>query len=274
MKNKLKVLSYYILMIIISVLVLTLSLFTLLKFTILDQNYLIKQLEKNNYYENLYNSITEEMSYYIVQSGLKEEVLEKIYTKEMITNSINEAINNFYTGKKIMIDTTKVKENLNNNIKDYLSKNNIIITDQKALDMFVDHIISIYNEKIILSKHIEKFQNKLIKLDKIIDTIFIILMVLISILTILCHLFYKRIILTIPCISTAILLFLGNYLLYNRIDVKNILFWNDNVSTIIKSILWSIKDFITNEAIILIISGTIFFIIGYLLTNRKIKNDF
>ena len=271
MKNKLKVLSYYISMIILSVLVVSLSLVTLLKFTLLDQNYLIRQLEINNYYENLYNSITEEMSYYIIQSGLQEEVLENIYTEEMITKSINNAINNFYTGKKITIDTTKVKENLNNNIKDYLLKNNIEITDQEALNMFVDHIISIYNEEIILSKHIEKFQNKLIKLDKIIDIVFISLIILISILTILCHVFYKRIILTIPCLSTAILLLLGNYLLYNRIDVKNILFWYDNVSTIIKSILWSIKDFITNEAIILIISGTIFFIIGYLLTNRKRK---
>ena len=140
MKNKLKVLSYYISMIILSTIVLSLSIVTLIKFTILNENYLIKQLEKNNYYNNLYTSINEEMSYYIIQSGLEEEVLENIYTKEMVTNSVNNLIKNFYTGKKLTIDTTLLKENLNNNITNYLSKNNIVITDKNDGDNVVANI--------------------------------------------------------------------------------------------------------------------------------------
>ena len=57
MKNKLKVLSYYFSMMILSIVVLGLSLTTLLKFTIFDDAYLIKHLEKTNYYNELYSSI-------------------------------------------------------------------------------------------------------------------------------------------------------------------------------------------------------------------------
>ena len=58
--------------------------------------------------------------------------------------------------------------------------------------------------------------------------------------------------------------------MYNRIDVKNILFWNDNVSTIIKSILFDINRFVKEETSVLIILGIITFIIEYIITNKDI----
>ena len=53
-------------------------------------------------------------------------------------------------------------------------------------------------------------------------------------------------------------------------DVKNILFWNDNISTIIKSILFDISNYIKTESKILIIIGIITFIIEYIITNKKL----
>ena len=270
MKVKIKVLSYYFNMLFIALLVLLLSLVTLIKFTILNENYLIKHLEKNNYYDELYKSIKEEMSYYIIQSGLDEEVLENIYTKEMITEETNNLINNFYKGKELTINTEKVADNLNSNIEKYLLKNNIMVDDKSALDRFVDEMIIIYDKEIRLSKKINTIQSKFNKLDNIIDILFIVLLISILIIGIISHIFYKRIIFTIPTLSTSILLLLGEFLLYNRIDVKNIIFWNDNVSTIIKSILFDISNYIKTESKILIIIGIITFIIEYIITNKKI----
>ena len=270
MKVKIKVLSYYFNMLFISLLVLLLSLVTLIKFTILNENYLIKHLEKNNYYDELYKSIKEEMSYYIIQSGLDDEVLENIYTKEMIKEETNNIIKNFYEGKELTINTEVVSNNLNSNIEKYLLKNNIMVDDQSALDRFVEEMIIIYDKEIRLSEKINTIQSKFNKLDNMINTSFIILIILILVIGIISQLFYKRIIFTIPTISTSILLLLGEFLLYNRMDVKNILFWNDNVSTIIKSILFDISNYIKTESKILIIIGIITFIIEYIITNKKI----
>ncbi len=270
MKSRLKVLSYYLVMIILSILVLGFSLVTLAKFTVFNEDYFINQLKKNDYYENLYQSISEEMSYYIIQSGLEDSVLSNIYTKEMVTDEINGVVDSFYHGKKIKVDTSVVKNNLENNIKDYLLKNNIVVSDQASLDQFVDHMLDIYNEEIILSKYVEKLQGPFVKLSKLLDMLFIALIIVIAISSIGFRIFYKRTILTIPTISSATLLLLGRYLFFNRIDVKNILFWTDNVSNVIKSILWSISKFVCNEAIVLIIIGVVAFIISYLGSRKRI----
>ena len=271
MKIKLKVLSYYFSMIFLSVMVLLLSLTILAKHTIFNEKYIISHLEKNNYYDKLCVSIKEEMSYYIIQSGLVNEVLDNIYTKEMVKTSLNSLINDFYSGKELVIETKIVSDNLNKNIQNYLLKNNIIATDQKALDLFVDQMINIYDKEIRVSNAIVRLQSLFIKLDKLIDIMFIVFLVAIPLFGIFCHFFYKRIVYTMPTISSAVLLLLGEWLLYNRIDVKNILFWNDNVSSIIKSVLWNISKIIKIEAIILIILGCVAFIIGYILTNSCFK---
>lgn len=270
MKSKLKVLSYYLVMIILSILVLVFALVTLLKFTVFNENYIKDQLSKNNYYTNLYQSISEEMSYYIIQSGLTDEVLKDIYTQEMVTNEINDVIDCFYHNKKMVVDTGLVKNNLENNIKAYLLKNNIVVSDQSSLDQFVDHMMNIYNEEIILSKHIEKVQSPFVKLDKLVDMLFIVLIVVVVATSIVFRVFYKHTILTIPTISSATLLLLGRYLFFNRVDVKNILFWTDNVSNVIKSIMWSISKFIRNEAIVLILIGIVAFIISYLGSRKRV----
>lgn len=264
MKNKLKVLSYYFSMMVLSIVVLGLSLTTLLKFTIFDDAYLIKHLEKNNYYNELYSSIKEEMSYYIIQSGLSEEILDDIYSEEMISDSVIILINDFYNGNELKVETEIVKNNLKSNIDKYLLKNNIVVDDRKALDLFVDEMIKIYDQEIRLSNSISKVQDIFNKFDKLIDILFMVLVILTIGIGTICHFFYKRIVYTIPCLSSAILLLLGCWLLYNRIDVKNILFWTENVSNVLKSVLFNIKDFVRIEAIILIGVGIITFIFGYM----------
>lgn len=268
MKNKLKVLSYYFSMLLLSVVILSLSLTTLLKFTIFDDTYLIKHLEKNNYYNELSNSIKEEMSYYIVQSGLTEEILDDIYNEEMVSDSIIILIKDFYSGNELKVETKTVRNNLKSNIESYLLKNNIIVDDRSALDLFIDEMVKIYDQEIRLSNSIGKIQGMFNKVDKLIDIVFMVLFILTIGIGIICHFVYKRIVYTIPCLSSAILLLLGCWLLYNRIDVKNILFWTDSVSNVLKSVLFNISDFVRIEAIILIGIGIITFILGYIINYK------
>ena len=62
--------------------------------TIFNNQYLINLLEKENYYSKLEDEITEELSYYVIQSGLDETILNNLVSQEEIKESTLEIINN------------------------------------------------------------------------------------------------------------------------------------------------------------------------------------
>ena len=43
-----------------------------------------QQLNETNYYEKLYTNIKLEMSYYVTQSGLSDDILNNIFDKELL----------------------------------------------------------------------------------------------------------------------------------------------------------------------------------------------
>lgn len=250
---RIKLIFYYLSEFLLSILVLLLFLIALLECTVLRPKYILDQFEKNNYYEVLYKSINNEMSNYIIQAGLEDSVLDNIYTKDMVKKEVTRMVQKFYGNGKVTIDTKIVKENLENNIAIFLSKNNIEITDQEALDQFVEQMLDIYEEKIVLSKGLMKAQNIVVKLDFGLKIVFIVLAFIVCAGGILTKCICKNRVIAIPFFTTGILLLLGNYLLFNRIDVRNILFWNENVSNIIKSVFFSLSDLVEKGAVILII---------------------
>jgi len=250
---RIKLIFYYIGEFVLSILVLLLFLIALLECTVLRPKYVLHQFEKNNYYEGLYKSINNEMSNYIIQAGLEDVVLEDIYTKDMVEKEVTKMIQRFYGNGKISVDTKSVKESLENNIASYLLKNNIEVTDQKALDQFVDQMLDIYEEKIVLSKSLIKAQNLVVKLDFLLKIVFVVLAFITGVLGLLVKYICKNRVVAAPLFTTGILLLLGNYLLFNRIDVAHILFWNENVSIVIQSILFSLSNTVKVGALILII---------------------
>lgn len=267
---RIRLIFYYLSEFFLSILVLVLFLIALLESTVLRPKYVLKQLEKNDYYEILYKSISNEMSNYIIQSGLEESVLDNIYTKDMVEKEVTRMVQNFYGNGKVTVDTKKVKESLESNIASFLAKNNIEITDQEALDRFVEQMLDIYEEKIVLSQGLIKAQNLVVKLDYGLKILFGILVFIVLVVGILTKWISKNRVIAIPLFTTGLLLLLGNYLLFNRIDVQNILFWNENVSNIIKSILWDLSK--------LTIKGSIIFIVLSILScliprKDKIKNS-
>ncbi len=254
---RIKIVLYYILEFILSIFILLLFSVAFLKFTVLDSNYILKQLKKNNYYSELYKSINDEMSNYIIQAGLEEEVLKDIYTEEMVVEEVNQAINSFYKNKKIEVDTIKVKDKLEANIVTYLEKNNIKVTDQASLDRFVNQILEVYEEKIILSSALTSVSPKIVKINHLMNMILILLSILCIPIALIIFLKLKKEALAVPFFMTGILISVTNYLLFSKIDVKHILFWNDNISSIIKSILYDLSSIMKISACIFIIMGII-----------------
>lgn len=268
MSKKLKMLSFYFYLLLLTILLLGTTLISTIRVTDLRPNYIISNLEKINYYDKVYNSINEEMQNYLIQSGLTSEVLTNIYTKEDIKNSLNNAIYTFYNNKKVSVDTNSVKTNLENNINNYLIKHNIVVTEKEGLDLFVKQMEEIYTNEIMISSKINNFSVYLAKVIKLADIAIIVLGITTLVLLVFGYFFYKRNVITISLASAGELLVLGNYLLFNKIDVKNILFWSDNVSLVIKTVIQDMSSKIYFLGFSFIITAIIIEIIYYI-TRKK-----
>ena len=73
--------------------------------TILNQKYLIKAIEKNNYSTKVYNSIKNEYIKLSPSLNIKEQNshLEEIINEEIVKKDIKNLINSIYTNKNIYI---------------------------------------------------------------------------------------------------------------------------------------------------------------------------
>lgn len=271
MNKKLKMLSFYFYLLLLTIIVLGITLVFTIKLTILRPNYIINNLNKINYYDKVYNSINEEMQNYLIQSGLTNDVLTDIYTKEDIRSSLNNAIYAFYDNKEVSVDTSSIKTNLENNINNYLIKHNIIVTEKEGLDSFVNQMLEIYTNEIIISTKVNNFSTYLVKIVKLVDISIIVLGITTLLLLALGYFFYRKNVATVPLASAGELLVLGNYLLFNKIDVKNILFWSDNVSSVIKTVIMDMSSKIYFLGFTFIIAGIIVRIIYHITRKNRVR---
>ena len=85
------------------------------------------------------------------------------------------------------------------------------------------------------------------------------------------YFFYRKNILTISLASAGELLVLSNYLLFNKIDVKNILFWSDNVSLVIKTVIQDMSSKIYFLGFSFIITAIIIEIVYYITRKNKVR---
>ena len=80
--NRIRIILSYILGLILSICLVILALIFISKKTILDKSFISRLFDENNYYENVYNSINEDILDYMTSSGLESEVLESVILKD------------------------------------------------------------------------------------------------------------------------------------------------------------------------------------------------
>ncbi len=269
MKAKLKVILYFILEFILSLVFLgCLSLF-LIKSTIYNPDFVKEQFKESDYYNNLYTSINNEMSNIVVQAGLDDSALENIYTNEMLSETIDEIISSIYSGKTYEVNTQEVKENLINNINNYLEINNIKITDQEALDKFVNNILKIYMDEITISDNI-KYVEKIISKTRLLINIGLILcLIMIVILSLFMKKQFKDTILAIPLIVTGLILLFTYILVTSNVIIDNIFIWDVKVSELLQQVMFSILDKVKLYGVFLIILGCIDTVCVHLVNERR-----
>ena len=254
----------YIIATILALAILALIIINMLSSTILSQEYILSKLQEQNYYDKIYEEAESNFENYIHQSGLDEEVLEGIVTKEKIQKDTKIIINNIYNGMDEKIDTEEIRNNLSEKINSSLD-GKISSSQQKSIDTFVDTICKEYETTISHTNYEKKINSIIKKADKYIDLAGKVLLITIGISVILLILLtIKRIYRIVARIGTTLIIdgllfILAEKYINSRIKIDTIMLLNKGISDVLQSIL--------NEILLNILkTGSIMLGIGILLT--------
>lgn len=232
-----------------------LSLSLILIFTVFNEDYVLDLLNNHNYYQELYDNTLEEVSYYLEQSGLNEEVLNNVISVKSLKNEIITTIDNLYTNQKITVNTEEFQNNLTTNINNYIKDNNIRVDNKDTVNILTKKLVNIYEEEISYNNTFEKVRpmfNKAYKLTKIV----LLISIIVSIITYLInrYVFKDRNIIASLFTNFVILVGLVLYIKYT-IDINNIFFYNTSISNIL-------MEFINSVLKCMLVTGIISFILG------------
>ena len=235
----------FIVLTILTVCIVSVGIITIVSSTILDQSYIMQKLEETNFYSDTYELVKSNFENYIYQSGLDEEVLNDICTKEKVKQDLNLILTNIYQGTDKKIDTAEIADKLNANIDKLDIKNS---KNSKAIEQFVTHICDEYTNTLIHTKYendINEMYSKVTKLlDKLYNAIVIVMVVDIIILIIINIKKSRKIIqdLGIALLSTSVFNIIINNIVNSKVNIQGIKIFNDTFSNSIISIIQEVLE--------------------------------
>lgn len=269
----------YIIATILALAILALTIVNILSSTILSQEYILSKLQEQNYYDKIYEEAESNFENYIHQSGLDEEVLEEIVTKEKIQKDTKIIINNIYNGMNEKIDTEEIKNNLNGKINNSID-GKISSSQQKSIDTFVDTICKEYEKTISHTNYEKKINSIINKANKYIDIAKKALLITIGVSVILLILLtIKRIYRITARIGTAFIIdglifIIAEKYIKSKIKIDTIMVLNQGISDVLQSILTEILSNILKTGSIMLGIGILLTIIyGIIKSIRKAKRE-
>ena len=211
--------------------------------TILNQSYILSQLEEEKYYENVYYQIQNSFEGYIGPSGLEETILNGIYSKDKVKQDIINVVNYIYTGKNYEINTEEIQVNLSNNINESLLNYNLSEEEKKSIVQFEEEIINEYKKQITHSQYFDKLANYILK---IIENVLIIKIemgvigfLIIGILFFINKKNFVKFMITIiiSVLGSGLFLLFAKFWTTSKIEISNITILSDSFSKVISNIL-------------------------------------
>ena len=243
--------------------------------TILSKQYILNKLEETNYYAEIKKEIESSFENYIGQSGLDEEVIKDIVSIEQIKKDTNTIIENIYDGTDITVDTTEIETNLKNNIELSLENKKLIITQQKAIEEYIQTIAKQYKETMSHTKYESNINNVIKKINKYIEIakkVAIIGIVVIWVLIIILNLKkQKRGIsqIGISFATSGIFYIILKMYIDSKIKVANIVVLNEAISNTVRTIGNDILSNIIFEGVMLACFGILGILLGNFLSYSK-----
>jgi len=272
-----KIISY-IIAIFMSICLIAAIILTVASNTILNCDFTLKILNKNDYYGLIDTEVKSGFEGYIKQSGFDEEILKDIYSKEKLKSDIENVIKATYSGETATIETDSLKTKLKNNIDSYLEENDITLNknEQKNMEEYVEKLIEVYEKEVSHPVYLEGMQTIISKTTNIIEkarNILFVALAVLAVIVIIINLKDKLNSIKIICTSiltASLFILLGILLLNLRINIENIIILNTNFSLLVINI---IKDiifrFVITDAVLSIISIVIILLCNIKKMNKK-----
>lgn len=215
---------------------------TIILFTIFNQNFMAQQLNETNYYEKLYTNIKLEMSYYVTQSGLSDDILNNIFDKELLRRTTEKMLDNFYNNKDNTINKTSIEENLMNNINEELKDYKLTEEDKTSIDKFITQMSSTYETEISYSNILNKYHNSFNRIYHILVALDILCIALFIINYFITRYTLKERNIIISLLTTTVLITIIHLYLSNTLDLGHLEFYNDIISNLINYTYQSIMS--------------------------------
>ena len=215
---------------------------TIILFTIFNQNFMAQQLNETNYYEKLYTNIKLEMSYYVTQSGLSDDILNNIFDKELLRRTTEKMLDNFYNNKDNTINKTSVEENLMNNINEELKDYKLTEEDKTSINKFITQMSSTYEAEISYSNILNKYHNSFNRIYHILVALDLLCIALFIINYFITRYTLKERNIIISLLTTTILITIIHLYLSNTLDLGHLEFYNDIISNLINYTYQSIMS--------------------------------
>ena len=267
-----KLISYILTFLLVIVLV-ALVLITCVKGKILSSDNVLKIFDNTNFYENTYNTLNDNFSNYMEQSGLDESVIKDIITVEDIKTETKNCVESIYNNTKYTINKDDIERRLNENINSYLDKNNrkLNSNEKKAIATLVSKISDLYATEVFPIDLISKVNINLEKISNIVDLanvflyvcagVLLFLLIIINIKSIMKVLNYVG----VTLLSSGIVLFAPKIFVAWKMHINDINIYNRNISDIIINFINEILNYFTKTSIIFIVIAVVLLFVANLL---------
>lgn len=274
-----KTILRYIITTILALSILMLVLINIFSSTIFNENYILSELEEEDYYSKIYDMAEDNFEKYINQSGLDESVLEGIITKEKVEKDSKIILDNIFNGTNEEVDTKEIEDKLNDNIKESLG-GSIASSQQSAINTFVSTTCEEYKDTISHTNYEERintYYNKIInyidianKTLLIVTGVAIVLLILLNLKRIYRITAYLGVGLTVSGLICIII----DQFINSKVNIQGITILNDAISVVLRNILTDVMNKIMSYGCILLAAGIILIIVFALIKSlRKIKRE-
>ena len=269
----LKRFARFIVELILAVSIIVFLLVYLLETTVLNERYVLSCLEESDYYSKIYELLESNFENYIQQSGLDENILENIVTKEDIEKDTEKIIVNIYDGISEELSTDKIRANLSKNINKSIKNQELNDEEQKAIDNFIEEICKEYKNIISNSEYegqINQGYTQIVKYLKIIKKVSVISIGISIVILIVLNLRRNYKIFTnlgISSLASGIILIAVNIYINVKIKIKYIAILNEAISVVIRNIASDILSNILLYGMVLSVAGVSIVILSNLLHN-------
>lgn len=261
----------------ISLFIITLT--SIMLITIYNKNYVLDLLENNNYYQELYDVSKEEVSYYLIQSGLPEDITDDIFDVKELKTTVDKTINSLYSNTKITLDTENIKTKLTDKINQYIEDNKINVKNKdKTIKELVEKLVNVYEEEISYNNLLENVRDIFNKSYKIVKISLILAIVSFIVTYLINRLLFRERNIIVSLFTNGLLLI--STVLYTKfsIDIDNISFYNTSISNILKEFINSVLANINLVGVISIVLGvllavTVSGVLSNLKKNKRLYNS-